>query len=185
MNKVKTKNSEGFSGGNKELKQFFRPKTGDLQKKRSSLKFSGIFRPKSKIQTVFPAENRWPPKKKPTLKFSGIFRPKSKIQTVFPVKNRWAPKKKRYSSQKCHEIRCHSTKVTKIPLANTDLGLDLHSSSPEPVNFFGAQSSLGGAQFSFGRHGPGMPPRGAGPAQMGTANAKFSSANSYSVNWKY
>ena len=25
----------------------------------------------------------------------------------------------------------------------------MHSSSPEPVNFFGAQSSLGGAQFSF------------------------------------
>ena len=46
------------------------------------------------------------------------------------------------------------------------LGLDLHSSSPEPVNFFGAQSSLGGTQFSFGGeqavilggHGPGMPP---------------------------
>ena len=29
------------------------------------------------------------------------------------------------------------------------LGLNLHSSSPEPVNFFGAQSSLGGAQFLF------------------------------------
>ena len=28
----------------------------------------------------------------------------------------------------------------------TNLGIDLHSSSPEPINFFGAQSSLGGAQ---------------------------------------
>ena len=32
------------------------------------------------------------------------------------------------------------------------LGLDLHSSSPKPINFFGAQSSLEGAQFSFGGH---------------------------------
>ena len=52
------------------------------------------------------------------------------------------------------------------------LGLDLHSSSTEPVNFFGAQFSLGRAQFSFvgggtnsdlGERGSGMPPRGAGP----------------------
>ena len=66
-------------------------------------------------------------------------------------------KKKRSSSQKRHEIRCQSTK-------NTNLGLDLHSSSPDPVNFFWAQSSLGGTQFSFGGHkqsfgghGPCMP----------------------------
>ena len=51
-------------------------------------------------------------------------------------------------------------------------GLELHFSSTEPVNFFGAQSSLGGAQFSFGGGAqavilggfdPGMRPRGAGP----------------------
>ena len=42
---------------------------------------------------------------------------------------------------------------------NTDFGLDLHSSSPDPVNFFGAQSSLGGAQFPFG----GARPRNAPP----------------------
>ena len=30
------------------------------------------------------------------------------------------------------------------------LGLDLHSSSPESVNFFGAQSSLGGHNFRLG-----------------------------------
>ena len=35
-----------------------------ISKKRSSLKFSGIFRPRSKIQTIFLAENRWSPKKK-------------------------------------------------------------------------------------------------------------------------
>ena len=62
-------------------------------------------------------------------------------------------KKKRSSSQKFYEIRYESTKITKIRAVNTNLGvlgLDLHSNSPEPVNFFGAQSSLGGAQFSFG-----------------------------------
>ena len=70
----------------------------------------------------------------------------------FPAENRSFPpkKKKRSSSQKCHEIRCQSTKLSKIPVASTNLGLDLHSSSPKLVNFFGAQSSLGGAQFSFG-----------------------------------
>ena len=34
MNKVKTKNSEGFSNWNHKFKRFFRPKTGDLQKKK-------------------------------------------------------------------------------------------------------------------------------------------------------
>ena len=80
--------SEGFSGRNQKFKRFFRPKTGDLKKKRSS-------------------------------------------------------------SQTCHEIQCQFTKITKIPVANTNLGLNLHSSSPKPVNFFGAQSLLGGAQFPF------------------------------------
>ena len=110
MIKVKTKNSKGFSGRNHKFKRFFRPKTGDLQKK------------------------------------------------------------KRLSSQKCHEILCQSTKITKIPLANTNLGLALHFSCPKPVNFFGAQSSLGGAQFSFGENRqsfggarPRNAPRGAGP----------------------
>ena len=33
MNKVKIKNSEGFFGRNQKFKQFFQPKTSDLQKK--------------------------------------------------------------------------------------------------------------------------------------------------------
>ena len=49
---------------------------------------------------------------------------------------------------------------------------DKHSSSPEPINFFGAQSSLGEHNFRFGGaqaviwggHGPEMPTRGAGSA---------------------
>ena len=101
INKEKTKDSKEFSGRNREFKRFFRPKTGDLQKKRTS-------------------------------------------------------------SQKCREIRCQSTKITKIPVANTNLGLNLHSSSPELVNFFGAQSSFEGAQAVFGGAWPRYAPRGAG-----------------------
>ena len=50
------------------------------------------------------------------------------------------------------KIGLHPKNVMKSGVShkNTNLGLDLHSSSPEPVKFFGAQSSLGGAQFSFG-----------------------------------
>ena len=62
-------------------------------------------------------------------------------------------KKKRSSFQNFSEIRCESTKITQIRAINTYfgvLGFDLHSGSPEPVNFFGAQSSLGRAQFLFG-----------------------------------
>ena len=72
--------------------------------------------------------------------------------------------------------------MTKIRAVNTNLGvlgLDLHSNSPKPLNFFGAQSSLGGAQFSFGGHkqsfgghGPGMSPSGAGPDAIHEKAAK-------------
>ena len=78
-------------------------------------------------------------------------------------------KKKRSSSEKFYEIRCESTKITKMRAVNTNsgvLGLDLHSNSPEPINFFGAQSSLGGAQFSFGGARPRNAPRVAGPGSL-------------------
>ena len=77
-------------------------------------------------------------------------------------------KKKRSSSQKFYEIRCESTKITKIRAVNTNLrvsGLDLYSNGPEPVNFFGHSPRLGGTIFVWGgtsshlgEHGPGMPP---------------------------
>ena len=73
-----------------------------------------------------------------------------------------------------------STTITKTQFLLADsgavntnlgvLGLHLHFSSLEPVNFFGAQSSLGGEQFSFGvaqaviwGARPRNAPRGAGP----------------------
>ena len=73
----------------------------------------------------------------------------------------------------------------KLRAVNTNLGvfgLDLHSKSPEPVNFFGAQSSLGGdtifvwgdTSTHLGGHGPGMPPRGAEPT---TTQCKAKSMN--------
>ena len=95
--KIFTETARDFPPRNRKFKQFFRPKTGDLQKKRSS-----------------------------------------------------------------SQIRCQSTK-------NTNLGLDLHSSSPDPVNSSGRSPRLGGHSFRLGGtgshlggHGPGMPPRGAG-----------------------
>ena len=125
---------------------------------------SRIFRPKSEIQAVFLAKNRWSPKKKrSSLKLQGIFRPKSEIfrpktgdlqkKKVFTEIAREFPaeignssgfsgqkqvlsKQKRSSSQKRYKIWCQSTK-------NTNLDLDLRYRSPEPVTFFGAQSSLG------------------------------------------
>ena len=70
--------------------------------------------------------------------------------------------KKRSSSQKFYEIRCESTKITKIRAVHSNLGvsgLDLHSNSPKPVNFFGAQSSLeGGTSSHLGGTAPEFPP---------------------------
>ena len=56
-----------MSRKHRKFKGFFRPKLGDLQKKkkkkkRSSPKFRVIFRPKSEIQTFFPPKIRWSPK---------------------------------------------------------------------------------------------------------------------------
>ena len=86
-------------GGTRNLSQSGSNEQGEEQR------FKRIFRPKSKIQAVFPAENWWSPKKRFSLKFQGIFRPKSLIQVVFLAECRWSPKKKRSSSQKRNEIR--------------------------------------------------------------------------------
>ena len=95
-----------------------------------------------------------------------------------------------------HEIRCESTqkllkkqfllinsRAVKALLLRVS-GLDLHSSSPEPINFFGSQSSLEGAQRSFGGAQaifwgalPRNAPRGAGP---GTVFQK----NGYKIKFK-
>ena len=86
-------------------------------------------------------------------------------------------KKKRFLSQNFNEIRCKSTKITKIRAVNTNLGvlgLNLHFNSPEPVNLFGAQSSIGGGhnfrlgghKQLFGGHGLGMPPVAPGLARV-------------------
>ena len=85
-----------------EIQTFFRPKSGDLQKKkRPSPKLRVIFRPKSEIQTFFSPKIRWSPKKKKKKVFTEIesdFWPKSEILTFFSSpKIRWSPKKKRSS----------------------------------------------------------------------------------------
>ena len=71
----------------RKFKGFFRPKLGDLQKKkkRSSPKFRVIFWPKSKIQSFFPPKIRWSQKKKKKKRSSPklrlLFRAISQIQT--------------------------------------------------------------------------------------------------------
>ena len=134
-------------GGTRNLSQCGSNEQGVNQR------FKGIFRPQSEVQAVFPAENRWSPKKKKIRlhwNCKGFFGQIRKFKRFFWLKTGDLQKKKRCSSQKRHDIRCQSTK-------NTNLGLDLYSSSPEPVNFFGAQSSFGGAQF-WGGTAPVCPP---------------------------
>ena len=154
---------KGFSGWNRKFKRFFRPKTGDFQKKkkkRSSPNLQGIFRPISGNSSGFSGRKQVISKKKNKKKnvfskFARDFPAKIGNLSDFSGRNQVVSKKKKKQKKvfipKRHEIRCQSTK-------NTNLGLDLHSSSPEPVNFSGAQSLLGGHKQSFGGYGPGMPP---------------------------
>ena len=60
------RNWEWFFSRNRKFERFFRPKSGDLQKKkkRSSPKLRVIFQPKSEIRTIFSPKIRWSPKKK-------------------------------------------------------------------------------------------------------------------------
>ena len=137
-----------------------RPKTGNLLKKK-------VF---TEILRDFPAE--------------------IKNSNGFSVQKQMISKTKRSSSQKCHQIRCQSTNITKIPVVNTNLGLDLHSSIPEPVNFFGAQSLLGGAQFSFGGAqavipggtAPECPPLAPGLSRLPSESAKRNFASFVLIN---
>ena len=74
----------------RKLKGFFRPKLGDLQKKkkRSSPKFRVIFRPKSEIQSFFP----------PKIRSSSKRKKKKKVFTQGP--SRFSPELTQISSQK-------------------------------------------------------------------------------------
>ena len=120
------------------------------------------FRGGTGIREVYSSVDQSKKTKKGLLYFDK-FRLLSQSSCNFPRILKWRPKKKekkRSSSKTFYEIRCESTKIMKkqFLLANSRavntnsgvLGLNLHSSSPEPVNFFGAQSSLGGAQFLLG-----------------------------------
>ena len=74
----------------------------------------------------------------------------------FSTKSEMKTKTKRSSSQNLNEIQRKFTKTTKTQFLRTNsravntnlgiLGLDLHFSSLEPVNFFGTQSSFGRAR---------------------------------------
>ena len=128
-----------------------------------------------KFIPVWIKRTRWKPKKKRKKKglhFKNFHKILFIVSKFLPIFHEFSSEdlKKRSSFQKFYEIRCEFSKITKILAVNTNsgvLGLDLHSSSPKPVNFFGAQSSLGGRGHNFRlggtsshlrRHGPEMPP---------------------------
>ena len=72
----------------------------------------------------------------------------SDFPAEFKNSNAFSGPKQAISKKKKVFIPRMSCKLRKYE----NFGLDLHSSSPNPVNFFGAPSSLGGAQFLFGGH---------------------------------
>ena len=106
-----------------------------------------------------------------------IFEAILRFSTNSKVKTKKKKKKRRSSFPKFHEIRCESTKTTKqqFLLANfraisTNLGvLGLSICIPVAPKLLissGYSPCLVGHQQSFGGgggHGPGKPPRGAGP----------------------
>ena len=152
------------------------------KKKSSFLYFHKVWL-SSQSFSDFPQILKWKQKKGFRPKISTKSGCRLKILAIFH--DFWSEdqkkKKKRSSSQNLHKIRWKFTKITKTQLLLTNsravntnlgvLGLDLHSRSPESVNFFGAQSSLGGHNFRLGgtsSHLGGTapecpPPRGAGP----------------------
>ena len=73
-------NRDEISRKARKFNAFFRPKSGDLQKKkkRSSPKLRVIFRPKSEFQRFFPPKFRWSPNKKKKKKRSS---PKLRVFT--------------------------------------------------------------------------------------------------------
>ena len=95
----------------------------------------------SQKKREFPRFLRWRPKK----------RSSSQKLREFPQNLVWSHNHIRYLLQNLQKtaLLTNSGVITSILGVS---GLQLHSSSTEPVNFFGAQSSLGVALFSFGGH---------------------------------
>ena len=89
--------------------------------------------------------------------------------------------KKRSSSQKFYEIRCESTKITKMRAVNPNLGvlgLNLHSNSPSlltssghsPLLGGGHNFRLGGTSTHLGGTAPECPPVAPGLRTASTVN---------------
>ena len=127
---MRSRESKGFCGRNRKFKRFFRPKTGDLQKKK------GLHR----NYKGFPAE----------IANSSVFSGRKQMISK---------RKKRSSSQKRHKIWCQSTKNTNLDLDLRSRSPDPVNFFRAQSSLGGAQFSFGGAQaLSLGGQGPGMPP---------------------------
>ena len=93
----------------RKFKAFFRPKLGDLQKKkkkRSSPKFRVNFRPKSEIQRFIPPKIRSSPKQK---------KQKKKVFTQGP--SRFSPELTQISSQKPESLMPNLQREGPLPNA--------------------------------------------------------------------
>ena len=110
-------------------------------------------------------------------KFKGIFRPKSEIPVLFRPKNGDLKKKKvftKISRDFPAEIGISSGFSNFKPTKNTNL----RSKAPNLLISLGHSPRLGGHNFrlggaqavSWGGHGPGMPPRGAGSVLLTRSN---------------
>ena len=132
---MRSKKSKGFSCRNRKFKQFFRPKAGDLQKKKVFTEIARDFTAEIGNSSSFSGQKQVISEKKI----------KKGLHWNCKGFSGWNRKFKRFFLPKTGDLQ----KKRSSSIKNTNLDLDLRSRSPEPVNFFGAQSSLG-AQFSFG-----------------------------------
>ena len=139
MNKVKTKNSEGFSGRNQKFERFFRPKAGDLQKKK-------VF---TEIQRDFPAE---------ILQFKQFFQPK----TGDLQKKSLHPKIVMQSGVSPQKLQKYCWQTPIWASICTPVALSLIISARHSPRLAGHNFHLGGTSSQLGGLGPGMPPRAPG-----------------------
>ena len=97
-------------------------------------------------------------------RLKGIFRPNSEIQAVFPAEDRRSTKKKGLPPRNVVKSGVSPQKTPIWASICTPIAPSLLISSGHSPRLRGHNFRLGGTSSHLGRHGPGMPPRGAGSA---------------------
>ena len=151
MNKVRSKDSKGFSGRNRKFKRFLQVISKNKIK---------VF---SKFARDFPAENRWSPKKKKrfSTNLQEIFRPKSEIQAVFPAENGWSLKKRKKG------LHPKNVMISGVSPQKSPIWASICTPvAPSLLISSGHSPRLGGHKQSFGGSTAWYAPRGAGSATL-------------------